>query len=273
MRGLLRFFIRYHPVIFFLILEVVAFILIAHFNSFHRARLFEIKYGIVGNIERKYEKFSSYFLLAKENKELSEENVKLYNLLPSPYLNPMTTYIPDSLINKQYKYIYARVINNSTNKQYNFITINKGRLAGVEPEMGVICDEGFVGVVKETTDNFASVISVLNREFFPSGKIKRNGYFGPIEWAGRIYNQVVLKEIPVQVDVHEGDTIVTSGYSSIFPEGIMVGTVKDFVTKEGIYYDIRVNLSTDFKKLSNVLVVKNFTRQEKLKLEVKSSHD
>lgn len=252
---------------------MVAFIFVAHFNSFHRARILEIKHGIMGNIERKYEKYSSYFNLVKENKTLVEENVKLYNMMPTIYLNPLTTYIPDSLINKQYKFIPARVINNSTNKQYNFITINKGRLDGIEPEMGVICNQGIVGVVKETTDNFASVISVLNREFFPSAKIKRNGYFGPLEWPGKRYDQIILKEIPVQVDVHQGDTIITSGYSSIFPEGIMVGTVKDYDTEEGLYYDIRINLSTDFKKLSNVLVVKNFTRQEKLKLELKTSHD
>jgi rod shape-determining protein MreC len=273
MRGLLRFIFRYHPVIVFIILEVVAFMLISHFNSFHRARILEVKHGIMGNIERRYEKFSSYFSLVKENKALMEENVKLYNKLPTVYINPMTTYIPDSLINKQYKFISARVINNSTNKQFNFITINKGRLDGIEPEMGVICDEGIVGVVKETTDNFASVISVLNREFFPSAKIKRNGYFGPLEWPGKRFDQIILKEIPVQVDVQTGDTIITSGYSSIFPEGIMVGTIKDFQTREGIYYDIRVNLSTDFKKLSNVYVVKNLFRQEKLKLELKTSHD
>ncbi len=273
MRGLLRFFIRYFPVMLFIALEVVAFILIAHNNSFHRAQLFELKQAIIGNIERRYDKFSSYFFLVDENKELIDQNLKLSNMLPPVYLNPMATYIPDSLINKQYKFINARVINNSTNKQYNFITLNKGRLAGIEPEMGVICKEGFVGVVKEVTDDCASVISVLNREFFPSAKIKRNGYFGPIEWPGKRYNQVILKEIPIQVNVQIGDTIVTSGYSSIFPEGILIGTIHDFETEEGIYYTIRVDLSTDFKNLTNVLVVKNYLRDEKLKLELKTSHD
>jgi rod shape-determining protein MreC len=273
MRGLLRFFIRYHPVMLFIILEVVAFNLISRNNSFHRAQFFELKQAILGSFERKFDKFSSYFFLIKENKELIDENLKLTNTLPPVFLNPMAIYIPDSMINKQYKFISARVINNSTNKQFNFITLNRGKIAGVEPGMGVICDKGFVGVVKEVTDNCASVISVLNREFFPSAKIKRNGYFGPIEWPGKRYNQVVLKEIPVQVNILVGDTVVTSGYSSIFPEGILIGTVHDFETEEGIYYTIKVDLSTDFKNLTNVMVVKNYLRDEKLKLELKTSHD
>jgi rod shape-determining protein MreC len=114
---------------------------------------------------------------------------------------------------------------------------------------------------------------VLNREFFPSAKIERNGYFGPVGWTGKRYDEVILKEIPIQVEVREGDTIVTSGYSSIFPEGIMIGTVKDFEIVEGIYYSIRVKLSTDFKKLSNVLVVKNLTQKERLEIEAETSHD
>ncbi|MBA7716510.1 hypothetical protein ES703_125583 [subsurface metagenome] len=195
-------------------------------------------------------------------------------LLPGAYFNPTTKYIPDtSLTDRKFDFIGARVINNSTNKQYNFITLNKGKRHGIQPGMAVICDNGIVGVVKESTENYSSVVSVLNREFFPNAMIKRNRYFGYIEWSGRRYDKVILKEIPVHVEVLSGDTIVTSGHSSIFPEGILIGTVEKFELAEGIFYDITVDLSTDFKNLTNVLVAKNLIKEEQIQLEEEVEHD
>jgi rod shape-determining protein MreC len=259
----------------FIILEVIAFTLIAKNNSFHKAKILHMKHVILGNLSRKYNNYSSYLSLVKENRALVAENLKLYNLLPEQYYNPLVSSRKDTSRSKQFTLISARVTNNSINKQFNFITINKGRLAGVKPDMAVICDEGIVGVVKEVTDNYASVISVLNREFFPSAKIKKNGYFGPVEWPGVRYNEVYLKEIPLHAGVEIGDTIVTSEYASVFPEGIMVGTVKEFEPEEGLFLRITVSLSTDFKKLSNVWIFENKKREEKLKLELESetSHD
>ena len=167
----------------------------------------------------------------------------------------------------------AKVINNSTNKQYNFLILDKGRNQGIEPEMAVICKDGIVGVVKETSRNFSSVVSVLNREFFPNARLKRSGYFGPVEWPGKHYKRVVLKEIPLHVNIQQGDTVVTSGYSSIFPPGLLIGTVKSFKPEEGIFYVITVELSTDFKRLSDVIVVKNLKREEQLQLEERLEND
>ena len=272
MRSLLRFLISYHHTILFIILEVVAFILIAQFSSFHQAKLSNLHHGLLGGLNRKVDNFTGYLTLEEENKALVEENARLYNLLPASYFSPVTNFRPDTNASSQYQFISGRVINNTVNKQYNFITINIGRLNGVEPEMAVICNEGIVGIVKEVTNNYASVVSVLNREFFPSAKIRRTGHYGPIEWPGKRYNEVVLKEIPLHAQVTIGDTIVTTGYTEVFPENIMVGTVKDYEVEEGIYYNITVLLSTDFKKVSNILVVKNFKREEVLELE-ETSHD
>lgn len=274
MKSLLRFLYRYHSIILFLVLEIIAFVLIARHNSFHRSKLLNIKHFVLGGAAVKIDNYSQYLSLLEENKALKEENVKLYNLLPGSFFNPTTNYIPDTNVSdKKFEFIGARVINNSTNKQYNFITLNKGKKDGIEPEMAVICDHGIVGVVKEVTDNFAAVVSVLNREFFPNAMIKRNRYFGYIEWSGRRYDKVVLKEIPVHVEVLPGDTIITSGHSSVFPEGILIGTVEKFELAEGIFYDITVDLSTNFKNLTNVLVVKNLFREEQLQLEEDVDHD
>jgi rod shape-determining protein MreC len=273
MRSLLRFVIRYHATILFLLLEVLAIILVAQFNSFHKARFFKIRHIILGGISSKYDDYAAYMSLNRENKALVQENTRLYNLLPSEYYNPISKDIADTSIDKKFVFISARIINNSINKQYNFITLNKGRRHGIEPEMAVICHQGIVGVVKESTENFSSLVSVLNREFFPNAMIKRNGYFGYIEWPGRRYDKVIMKEIPVHVEVIIGDTIITSGHSAIFPEGIRIGTVESFKPSEGIFHDITVKLSTDFKNLSNVTVVKNLLREEQVQLESSVVYD
>ena len=273
MRNLLRLIIRYHNIILFIIFEVVAFMLLANFSSYQRSKIFRLKHALIGNIEERYENFSTYFSLARENKSLAEENTYLYNQLPASYYNPLSESFPDTSSDKKYVFMGARVINNSTNKQFNFIILDKGGRNGVEPNMGVICNNGLVGMVKETTENFSSVISLLNREFYPNAMIKRNGYFGYIEWPGRHYKKVVLNEIPLHADVQVGDTIITSGYSSIFPKGILIGTVEKFEPEEGIFYRITVDLSTDFKKLSNVILVKNLMREEKVELESNLEND
>jgi rod shape-determining protein MreC len=139
--------------------------------------------------------------------------------------------------------------------------------------MAVICDRGIVGVVKETTENFSSVVSVLNREFNPYAVIQRNGYEGSVEWPGRTYNKVILKGIPMYVDVIIGDTILTSENSAIFPKGILVGVVESFKSFDGTFYEISVNLSTDFKSLSNVLVINNSLREEQIQLEDEIEND
>lgn len=273
MRSLLRFLIRYNSIILFIVLEVLAFILVAQFNSFHKARLFRIRHVILGGISRRYDEFASYFSLSKENKALVQENARLYNLLPDDYYNPTSESIPDTSIDKKYTFISARVINNSINKQYNFLTLNKGKKQGIEPDMAVICDRGIVGVVKESTENFSSIVSVLNREFNPYAVIQRNGYEGTIEWPGISYNKVVLKGIPIYVDVHVGDTVITSENSAIFPRGIHIGVVESYKSFDGTFYEIIVHLSTDFKSISNVLVVNNSLREEQIQLEEEAEND
>jgi rod shape-determining protein MreC len=255
------------------VLEILAIILVAQFNSFHRARFFKIRHLILGSVSRKYDDYASYFSLKSENKALTLENARLYNLLPADYYNPLSPSTPDTSRNKKYTFIRARVINNSTNKQYNFITLNKGKRHGIAPDMAVICDQGIVGVVKETTENFSSVVSVLNREFHPHAVIKRNGYYGPIEWPGRSYKKVILKEIPVHVQILAGDTVITSEHSAFFPKGILVGVVEDYESFDGTFYDITIDLSTDFKNLSNVLVVNNLLRDEQIELEASVEND
>jgi rod shape-determining protein MreC len=216
-----------------------------------------------------------YLALSQTNMELSRENTLLRNQLDelerqhedSPVLRR------DSIPGRMFSYIPASVINVSTNKQFNFITLNKGRLHGIEPEMAVISTEGVVGIVYQVSGNYSTVIPLINRDFRLSSKIRRNGYYGSLSWPGEDYRQAILEEIPFHVEIRPTDTIVTSGFSAIFPEGIPVGTVRDYVVIEGNFYTITVDIEVDYKKLYHVNVVQNLLREEQLELERISGND
>jgi rod shape-determining protein MreC len=216
-----------------------------------------------------------YVSLREENRQLIEENNKLYNLLKSSYRIPALTsfQLSDTVYKRHYLYIDTKVINNSTNKQYNYITLNKGKNHGIEPEMAVVSDKGIVGIVREVTNNYSSVMSLLNLKLKINGKIQRNDYFGPLSWTGKGHSKATLTDIPHHVEILVGDTIVTSGYSAIFPEGYMIGIVSDFKLKGGNYFEITVNLATDFKNLSNVQVIENLFREEQIELENSAEND
>jgi len=275
MRNLIQFILKYYFFILFVLLEVLAVSLVIQHNKYHKAYFMNFKHAFEGNLSEKFLNLKDYLNLRKENKQLIVENNKLYNRLAKykTLRSENQNNSEDSLYMGQYTYIPAKVINNSTNKQYNYITLNKGSRQGIKEEMAVVSADGVVGVVKKVSDNFSSVISVLNRQFYINAKIKKNGYFGPLSWNGKNYKQVILSQIPHHVKVEIGDTIVTSGYSAIYPEGIMIGVVSNFEMKGGNFYEITVDLSTDFKNLSQVQVINNFKKEEQTTLENSAKND
>ncbi len=265
MNNLFRFIIRHYIIILFALLESLSLYILVQNNNFHRAKILNIGYEISGAIYNKYNEFTEYFFLKDENLKLSEENSHLRNLLYSSFKTDtiFLNHTKDSLRHQQYSYISAKVVHNSVNMQNNFIVIDKGRKHGIKEEMAVISPNGIVGIIKNVGDNFSTVISLLNSNLRVSAKVKRNGYFGSIIWDGRSYNKVVLNEIPVHIKIRKNDTIVTSGYSTIFPEGILVGKLEEFSFKGGDnFYTTKVALSTDFKSLNYVYVVRNMMKDE-----------
>jgi rod shape-determining protein MreC len=265
MRELLRFFLRHHFVILFLVLESLGFFILVQNNKYQKAKFVNFSHNLKGLVYKRTSNIRDYTSLREENRKLIEENNQLYNSLRD--MHPIDDEDFDSALMKKYIYIQARVINNSTDKQYNYITLDKGRKDGVEKEMAVVCSDGILGVVKEVSQNFSSVISLLNLNLKVNAKIKKSGYFGPLQWSGVGYKKAILSDIPHHVDIQLGDTIVTSGYSAMFPEGYMIGIISDFRLKGGNYFEVIVDLSTDFKKLRNVQVIKYYLREEQLKLE------
>ena len=275
MRNLLRLIVRYHFFFLFLLLEVLAIFMLVQRNNFHRARFINASRSVQGFFYVNLGGMKEYLLLRQINAELYKENTLLRNRLDDLEKQREKSSIlrSDSIPGRQFAYIPARVINNSTHKQFNFITLNKGRHHGIEPEMAVISPEGLVGVVYAVSGNYATVIPMINRNFRLSAKIRRNGYFGSLSWPGSDYHEAILEEIPFHVEILPGDTIVTSGFSAIFPEGIPVGTVRDFEALEGNFYTITVEIAVDYKKLSHVNVIRNLLREEQLELERISGND
>ena len=260
----------------FIIIESFSLYLVIQNNSYQKASFINSANNISGNIYKMFNNFTEYLSLTKTNKQLALENAILHQNLIKSYKSNKINFIKvkDSVYQQQYIYILAKVINNSVNKQDNHLTLNKGQNHGVLPDMAVISPEGVVGVVKSVSDNFSSIISVLNENLRISTKIKKTRYFGPLKWDGHNYRKSKLKEIPYHVNINKGDTLITSGYSSIFPEGVQVGTISDFILEDGSnYYDITVSLSTDFKNLSYVYVIKNLLRNEQLTIEKTTKND
>ncbi len=275
MKELLRFLIRYHFALVFIILESIGITILIQNNTYQKARFVNFTHSVSGNFSKKITGIRDYFALHKENRQLIEENNRLYNLIKG---SVNINYTEQEIANKsnlrlKYIFIPARVINNSTNKQFNYIILDKGIQDGIEPDMAVVCNEGIVGVIKEASEHFSSAISFLNRNLQVSAKIKKSGHFGPLEWTGTGHQKARLKDIPHNIDIMTGDTIVTSGYSAIFPENYMIGKISDFNLTGGNYYEITIHLSTDFKNLRNVQVIKNLYREEQKKLESLTQDD
>ncbi len=269
----MRFLLKHHMLLLFLFLESIALVLLVRFNSFQSARVFQLRHSIVGSISNRYSNFSKYLSLEEQNRTLVKENARLYNQTKSSRYSLNNESFIDSSSMQHYRYIPAKVVNNSVNKQYNYITLNKGRVHGIDSDMGVIGPDGIVGVVKAASSHFSTVIPILNREFSPSGRIKSSGFYGPVEWPGKNYREVHLIDIPLHATIQIGDTVVTSGITKAFPIGIMIGTITDYEIKKGVDYEIIVSLSTDFKKITDVMVIENLLLEEQKALEDSTAHD
>jgi len=272
MYNLFRFFLRYHLFILFLSLEVFCFYLTYRTKKYNQAAYTNAATGISGKAYNTYSGITDYLYLRRMSDSLVNENAALrQRLIESKFDNKVdSTKVNDSIGRyvQHFTYLTARVIFNSVNQASNLIYLNRGKNQGLTRQMGVFNANGIVGQVINVTDNYAAVMSVLSKDFKVSAKLKKSEYFGNMHWDGINSTTATLEEIPKHVPVKVGDTIVTSGFSELFPRNIMIGTVKKVKTEaDKNFLDITVNLSTDFGNLSYVYVVKNMRRDELLTLD------
>ena len=270
MRNLLHFIVRFHFTILFVVIEIFCLLLLVNYNNYQKTQFLNSSNAISGGLYKKISSVTDYLALARTNEELSRENARLSNLLEASFkISVDSSYLySDSLFQQQYVYRNAKIINNSVNKQLNYITLNKGSVHGIQREMGVVTSNGVVGVVKSVSKNFSTVISVLNSRLSISAKLKKNDYYGSLTWDGKDYRKAKLSDIPFHVPIQQGDTIVTSGYSATFPAGVLLGTVDEILSSSGgNFHEIVVLLSNDFKSLSHVKVIGDLLKTERIELE------
>ena len=277
MRNLLNFLFRYNHCIVFVLLQGVSFLLLFSFNNYQHSRFFTSANAFVGKIYEATRAVTGYFDLQRQNEVLMERNIWLEQqlLLVDKRLKEMeeasTTSWPAETTTTMFQSSMAGVIKSSLNRADNYITLNQGSLAGIKPDMGVIGPNGVVGIVYKTSPHYSLVISLLSSKSNLSCKIAGNEYFGFLQWEGSDSRYAYLKDLPRHAEFAIGDTIVTSGFSTVFPQGMMVGVIEEANdTNDGLSFLLKIKLATDFGKLRNVHVLAREGIEEQKLLEEKA---
>ena len=275
MKEIIKLILKYHFTIIFILLEIVSFSLIIRHNEYQRAIFSESASTLFGNISSTITSIKDYFRLKEMNESLANENILLKNRLEKyEFLRDTIihgTVVQDSI--PVYEYIGAKQVNATYNRTKNYITLNQGRKNGLQKEMAVCTPEGIVGLIQDLSDHFAVVIPLINVDSRISAKIKKNNYYGSLQWDGNDYAYSYLNDIPYHVEVNAGDTIVTSGLSKIFPGGIVVGYVESVDKETANFLKIKVKLAVDFKRINHVYVILNNKKNEQTSLEAINYHE
>ncbi len=258
MQWLLSFILRYKNL--FLYLFFVSIILsFSYFQSeYHKSKIYKASIIASGLASEPLKNLTSYFRLKKINAKLLEENFHLKSLLIDENYKSNYEY---EKIDSPYSLILGNVIKNNISSNRNIIIINKGGSDMVEKEMGVIGSDGIIGIVNQTTENFSSVLSILHKDIKINAKHKKTNAFGSLFWEGNDPDKVTLSDISIINKINVGDTIVTGGMSSYFPEGIPIGKIVEF-KNNGRYYLINVKLINNMTNLNNVYFLKNKYKSE-----------
>lgn len=265
MRDLFNFLVRHGAWFLFAIYSIISIALLVSSGPYQRHIWMTSAGAVASSVYDATNQVTSYFHLREVNEELLMRNGQLEGEISALknqirelgekiYADTMTL----SEIYQPYEFVIASVTSNSIAYPHNYITLNKGRLDGVMPEMGVVDQNGVVGVVNLVSDHHSRVISMLNPDFRLSCKVKGNEAFGSLVWDGNEIDEAVLEELPRHSVYSEGDTIVTSGYSAVFPEGIPIGTVIETLRdNDDNFFKLKVKLFTDFTRLNKVRILKS----------------
>jgi rod shape-determining protein MreC len=269
MQQLIYFFRKFKYFLFFLVLQFFAITITFNNLNFHKSKYVNSANKITGGMYNQLSNVSNYFSLKSTSDYLIQENIRLINLLQQ---KRVTSFSSDSMLvdtlkyHQKYTFLNAKIINNNYSNAFNFLTIDKGEDAGLAKEMAVVNSKGVIGITDNTSLNYARVQSILNKNSKLNARFK-NGYFGTLKWNGLDYNIVQLTDIPRQAPVKIGDTIETGGKSTIFPEGVLIGTVFKIDSKNNIDKVIDVKLFNDMSNIGSVYVIKNLHKKEIKSLE------
>ncbi len=276
MRNIFLFIRRYFNFIFFLALQVLALSFLFRYNKFHEAAAMGVASEITGSINDRYNTVEYYFKLKKANEVLVKENVSLREMLRSNYQPADTSsrIVVDSIRvdslkpYQKYTYLDARVVGSFVTTQTNFFTLHRGSNQGVAVDMAVIGSRGIVGRVVNVSNNFATVMSMISRQFKVDGKLKGSEERGSVSWDGVNPRFVQMRNIPKNIKVNKGDSVLTSDLSSIFPPNILIGTVDTAISDPSTnFLNLRLRTATNFSTIQYVYVVRNKQMEEQTALE------
>ncbi|WP_026968815.1 rod shape-determining protein MreC [Algoriphagus terrigena] len=260
MLRILQFLYRIRAFILFVFLEVAAVWMIVSNNSPQGAAFFNSSNALVGSLLKQQADVVQFFSLAEVNEALTDENAEILEKLLALQVPADSMPIPlDSAFAATYQFRGARVIGTSLRFSQNYLTLNKGAKDGIKPGMGIFNPYGVVGRVKSVSENYSVAFSLLNTGLMISSKIKSTDVFGSVQWDGKNSTEARLLFVPRHVVATAGDTVVTSGFNAVFPEGIHIGIISNVAPdeKDPNYLNLTVKLSTDFSKVSYVYLVEN----------------
>ena len=274
MRNLLDFLARHNHWFVFVLLEVISAVLLFKYNSYQGCVWFSSANAVSGRVYEASVAVGQYFSLVTVNRQLTQRNVYLEREVARMAQEHAEATADSSYLQRlqnnqtnHYRSVPARVVSSSLDRLNNFITIDKGEADGVKKDMGVVCGTGIVGIVYLTSAHYSVVIPVLNSKSNISCSIRGRGYFGYLHWMGGVPDEAYLDDVPRHARFRIGDVIVTSGYSSVFPPGMLVGKVmRVYNSANGLSFRLRIKLTTDFGNLRDVCVITDAAVAERVKL-------
>lgn len=257
MKNILLILVRYGTHLLFIVFQIICFSLIVNQNKEHKEIYDYNRNLLFGGLNNKVDQWADYLSLDDQNDSLANENARLMDIIINQhYVTPGLD--ADSMLAKQYEFIPAEICSKTLELRNNYFTLCGGRANGILPNMGVISERGLVGIVMKSNEHFAQVIPLIHSQSKISASVKKNNFFGSLVWKNNDPRVMQLEAIPKHASIAVGDTIITSGYSSVFPKGVMIGRIKDFEIEQGSNnYSINVELFNDLHNIPYAYVVKN----------------
>ncbi len=265
MQQIVNFILKYKYFLFFLLLEIIAISFTIQNHSYHNSAFSNSANFLSGGIHKRVNRFKEYGDLRKHNDQLLQENAHLKNILAQELRTSDSSLIQviDTIkYFQKYRYTTAKVIENQYQKKYNYLTIDKGIRHGLTSEMGVANSKGIIGITTNLSNGYTTVLSILNENAKINVKLSKSPHFGTLEWNGQNYNVLQLTDLPIQANIKVGDTLITGGRSVIFPEGIPVGTVRNFKVENNDYSEIDIKLFNDMSAIGPVYIISNIDKKE-----------
>ena len=268
MQQIIFFFIRNKNFLLFAVLFTISVSLTVQTHNYHNDKFISSANFFTGGIYTYKNNITDYLNLGKENEQLLQENLMLRKQLDQFKIADNSPKLDTNFLSNKFEYFTARVINNNYSKTKNQLTLDKGSKDSIKIDLGVISSKGIVGIVSDVSENYATVQSILNTQSRINAKHKNSAHFGSLKWDTKNPNIAQLVDIPRLAPLKKGDTIITGGRSTIFPEGILIGSIKDFhLDKDDNYYYVNIDLFNDMTSLEHVYLIENKDAPEIIELE------